>query len=81
MSTCNIVVNQGATEVVEVKKKHPGRVAAGKRTQRRKITVQPVHFLAKFKKLPPAMQSQLCGEIILDNYKHNPVSDPGDPQL
>lgn len=29
MSTCNIVVNQGATEVVEVKKKHPGRVAQG----------------------------------------------------
>ena len=49
--------------------------------QQRKITAQPVHFLAKFKRLPPDMQSQLCGEIISENYKHNPFSDPGDPQF
>lgn len=50
-------------------------------SQQRKSAAQPVHFLAKFKKLPTDMQNQLCGETISENYKHNPVSDPGDPQL
>ena len=34
MSSCNIIINQQqheATKIVEVKKKHPGRVAASKR--------------------------------------------------
>ena len=29
MNTCNIVVNQHQDKVIEVKKKHPGRVAQG----------------------------------------------------
>ena len=70
MSTCNIVVNQGATEVVEVKKKHPGRVAQGHKlvelNRLRKLGLAP----AKTKKT--STLKSMLDEIKKDT--NNPVS-------
>ena len=67
MSTCNIVINQGAIEVVEVKKKHPGRVAAGKRTAE----------LNRLRKLgiAPAKTKKTTLKSMLDEIK-NDINNP-----
>ena len=69
MSTCNIVVNQGATEVVEVKKKHPGRVAQGHKL----VELNRLRKLG----LAPAKTKKTTLKSMLDEIKkdtNNPVS-------